>query len=396
MTSQNTDTDSKCVGSVNSGDHKMDGSDDVVALHTAVAKNDQISIEHLLSQNPILAITPLPLENDVEDTKIYSTKNGWSFEVGLTPLHGASWEGSAVTVRRILDIDTVDVNVEDSSKEVPLHYAAFNNNSEAIKELLKEKNVVVNTGSTSPLHYASQANSVDALKELCKHPDIEVNAQSSDGFTPLHLAGMENSKEAAKELLKHPKININAHDNNGNTPLHAALEEDSKKTTKLLLNHADVEVNAVNKFNNTPLHYAALFNSKLSIKELLDHNKTNVNAEGRDQQTPLHFAASANSLEAAKELIQHENIEVNAVDMFGKTAHHYAAFHCEAKFIELLVKYGADLTVKDNAGDIAKIPTEVVEELLDDCILLEEKDLLTSYSNKGKLVKLLIHKYRFH
>ena len=109
----------------------------------------------------------------------------------------------------------------------------------------------------------------------------------------------------------------------------------------------------------------------------------NVNAEGRDKQTPLHFSALSNSKDVAEKLLENENINANAIDEFGKTAHHYAAFHCDAEFIELLVRNGADLTIEDNVDEIANISTDVLEEMLDDCIKIEEKDLLTSYSNKG-------------
>ena len=82
-------------------------------------------------------------------------------------------------------------------------------------------------------------------------------------------------------------------------------------------------------------------------------------------------------------MLEHEHIDVNAIDEFGKTAYHYAAFHCDAEFIEFLVKHGADLTIEDNVGKIADIPTKIVEEMLDGCITIEEKDLHTKYLKKG-------------
>ena len=101
----------------------------------------------------------------------------------------------------------------------------------------------------------------------------------------------------------------------------------------------------------------------------MNNEKIDVNAEGEDQRTPLHIAAIHSCTEVAAELMQHKDITIDAVDKFGKTAHHCAAFHGDAEYIKILVKHGADLTIKDNTGDIVDIPTEVLEELFDDCIL---------------------------
>jgi ankyrin repeat protein len=82
-------------------------------------------LKTILGPKPSLAITPLQLEKETNDTNIYSRDTNWKFSPGVHPIHGAAWDGNAATVRMILDIDKVDANVEDAEKEVPLHYAAL-------------------------------------------------------------------------------------------------------------------------------------------------------------------------------------------------------------------------------------------------------------------------------
>ena len=286
------------------------------------------------------------------------------------------------------------IDAKDDEGKTPLFIAAEAVIKDALKILLKYADVNAKSmkGYTA-LHAAigtdkiedetMEQNQIEIVQELLNLPNIDVNAQDDNLATPLHH--LTNNLNALKELLKHPKLNVNAKDINLNTALHLYVEEDDYQAAQEFLKLDELEVNSKNKFGSTPLHYGAIHDCSESVKVLLTHKSINVNAEGQDSRTPLHFSAIYNSKKAALDLLENDDIDVNAVDRFGKTAHHYAAIHADTELIRILLKKGADLTIKDNSGEIANIPKEVIEELLDDCI--NNTQLLTHQFDKANNVQ---------
>ena len=68
--------------------------------------------------------------------------------------------------------------------KTPLHFAAQEGYSKAIKTLLKQKNIIVNARDdqmATPLHYAAQNGRSHAISILLARPEIEVNARDEKG-----------------------------------------------------------------------------------------------------------------------------------------------------------------------------------------------------------------------
>jgi ankyrin repeat protein len=73
----------------------------------------------------------------------------------------------------------------------------------------------------TPLHYAALNDNADAVAALL-NARANVNVQDIEGFTPLHLAAQQGALQAARELLDRGAA-VDAETVHGNTPLFVAV-----------------------------------------------------------------------------------------------------------------------------------------------------------------------------
>ena len=101
------------------------------------------------------------------------------------------------------------------------------------------------------------------------------------------------------------------------------------------------------------------------VKELLKRG-ADVNEYGRDNEedegewfTPLHAAARYEHTHILNALLKHPDIDLTLVDGTGDTALHYAAYWASVKSFNMLLRKGADYTLKNEAG---YTPFEIAED----------------------------------
>jgi 26S proteasome non-ATPase regulatory subunit 10 len=113
---------------------------------------------------------------------------------------------------------------------------------------------VANSGKRTPLHYAASKGLADLIKLLLLH-GANTNATDITGSTPLHRAASAGKLEAARLLLEQGKARIDPRDKSGNTPLFVAVEcKETNIAVYLAAKGADLE--AANKEEQTPLSIA--------------------------------------------------------------------------------------------------------------------------------------------
>jgi ankyrin repeat protein len=96
------------------------------------------------------------------------------------------------------------VNKQDSFGRIPLHWAVWKGNLEAV-ELLKDESDLktVDLCGCPPIHWASKSGFVDIAKVLLNKCPEAALFQNKKGNTALHRAYESNSSEMVNLLPKH-------------------------------------------------------------------------------------------------------------------------------------------------------------------------------------------------
>jgi hypothetical protein len=143
---------------------------------------------------------------------------------GRTQLHFCAWNGFTTSVKRLLSIRNINVNVKDDRKGwTPLHYAAWKGHIE-IARLLLQNRADVNArsiGGSTPLHCAAIHGHIDILHLLVEN-GANLEAQANNGSRALHWAAYYGHLPFIQELISRYHVDINARENNGETALSRA------------------------------------------------------------------------------------------------------------------------------------------------------------------------------
>mgnify|MGYP004507483455 FL=1 len=195
----------------------------------------------------------------------------------------------------------ININASDMEGYTSLHRAIVNNDLNTVTELLKNKNIDINSklgievsidgwylGGATPLILASYLGYTDIVNALIEK-GVDVKAKDDvDGCMAIHLAAANGKNEVIDILLDKDASNINDVDNKGNTPLHWASMKDRADTVELLIeNGADIEAKDID--NWTALHYAAAFASLQTVEALVD-NGADKNSLTKDGNIPVNYA----------------------------------------------------------------------------------------------------------
>ena len=97
------------------------------------------------------------------------------------------------------------------------------------------------------------------------------------------------------------------------------------------------------------LHDAISFDQIAVVKSVLEKDASCVNSPSWHGITPLHRAATKGSLEFVEILLRF-GADVNACNNFGETPLHFALHSAPLKVIHALLQQGADIRAADNAG----------------------------------------------
>ncbi len=82
---------------------------------------------------------------------------------------------------------------------LPSHKAAAKNDIETLSKLILEKAPLVDPSTKeTPLHAAAKTGSTEALKWLVKNRVVDLDSRSTTGYTPAHLAAVYGHLDSLK------------------------------------------------------------------------------------------------------------------------------------------------------------------------------------------------------
>ncbi len=166
------------------------------------------------------------------------------------------------------------------------------------------------------LHEAAGNNDIEAIKTFLLDKDLDVNRMMY-GYTPLHCAitGHVNSTQIVTLLLE------NGADIDAKTNLHhetAIIQacRDGPAEVILLLLSKGANIHIRNVYEGTALHCAAC-NGYIQVIQLLLTNGADIHAKDNHGQTPVHEACFDANLEMIFVLMDH-GADLRSIDNQGK------------------------------------------------------------------------------
>jgi ankyrin repeat protein len=263
--------------------------------------------------------------------------------VKWTPLIAAASEGHAQVVKVLLE-NGAEVNATDSYGFTPLYYALWTdgNDSEETVRALIAGGADVNKRSPSdkgysPLMFAiwiheGREGNVKALLDA----GADVGVEDNDGLTSLYWAAFSSTRDVLDLVL--------SKGDNPNTIHLAACKGDLDRVKTLIGGGTDVNIK--DEFGCTPLHWAALAESPEVARFLIDKG-ADVNAKDTRNFTPLMAAYGLPMVE----LLVSKGANIEAQDnLQGWTKLHMACSRGDKDVVELLIRNGADIHMRNDRG----------------------------------------------
>lgn len=226
------------------------------------------------------------------------------------------------------------------------------------------------------LHIAIQEKNMERAKQILDLDPIKLNSYNRNEQTPLHIAIVKNDLDMVNLLLGYyelnkDKCNINeGYGKTKNTVLHTlcGMSNVEDEVFNAIIKYPYLDVEVVNSDDNTPLHYFCEKNHSLNCKKLgtaliarAKKMDTFLNKINRNKESYMHKAVFNKKFRVFMvELLIKHNAKLDLKNDKGETPLHYAVRLSREDLCDILLKAGADPTVKTENNLTAR---EIADEV---------------------------------
>ncbi|KAI1635753.1 ankyrin repeat-containing domain protein [Biscogniauxia mediterranea] len=256
--------------------------------------------------------------------------------VGMIPIFDALLDG----------IRPVSLNATDDNGETALMMASQSGKLDLVERLLASgaDPDILDRWNNSALYYAIHNESVDVVAALL-NKGARIDVPRASDQKPLLFYAM-STPEIARLLLEYG-ADVNLADSTGNMAINIALASGKVEVAKMIIEKG-TDIDHMNADGWAPI-FDAVYSNNVTLTRLLAENGAKMDGMASDQ-TLLHLSVGQD-LEILKTLLEfRKSININTPNKDRFTALHFAVLESDTKYLQTLIRAGADLNAQYLGG----------------------------------------------